>query len=94
MKALFESIGVAAAEFDGAIDSFAVTGLVSQYDHNTEGFNIRGVPSTLVNGKYLIKTESLKSADEFKSFDPVFAGPKRVTVDGWYMQGSFGSPFF
>ena len=67
VKALFESIGVAAAEFDGAIDSFAVTGLVSQYDHNTEGFNIRGVPSTLVNGKYLIKTESLKSADEFKS---------------------------
>lgn len=67
VKAMFESLGVKGADFDGSIDSFAVTGLVSQYDHNTEGFNIRGVPSTLINGKYLVKTESLKSADEYKA---------------------------
>ena len=67
VKAMFEQLGVKGAEFDGSIDSFAVTGLVSQYDHNTEGFNIRGVPSTLINGKYLVKTESLKSADEYKA---------------------------
>ncbi len=65
VRALFESIGVKGSDFDGAVDSFAVVGQVSQYDHNTEGFNIRGVPATVVNGKYLLKTESVKSEQEY-----------------------------
>lgn len=67
VKAIFEQIGVSGEEFDGAIDSFAVTGLVAQYDRNTSGLNIRGVPSTVVNGKYLVKSESLKSQDEYNA---------------------------
>ena len=65
VKAIFEQIGVTAEEFDGAIDSFAVTGQVAQYDRNTASLNIRGVPSTVVNGKYLVKSESLKSQEEY-----------------------------
>jgi DSBA-like thioredoxin domain. len=65
VKAVFESIGVKGSDFDGAIDSFAVVGQASQFDHNTESFNIRGVPATVVNGKYLLKTESIKSEQEY-----------------------------
>jgi thiol:disulfide interchange protein DsbA len=67
IKALFESIGVAGNEYEGAVDSFAVTGLVSQYDRNTAEMQIRGVPATVVNGRYLVKAESVKSADEYKA---------------------------
>lgn len=67
VKALFESQGVTAQEFDGGIDSFAVTGLVAQYDRNTQSLNIRGVPATVVNGKYLVKSEALTSAEEYVS---------------------------
>ena len=67
IKALFESIGVAGNEYEGAVDSFAVTGMVSQYDRNTTEMQIRGVPATVVNGRYLLKTESVKSADEYKA---------------------------
>lgn len=65
VKALFEQAGVTAEEFDGGIDSFAVTGMVAQYDRNTASMNIRGVPSTVVNGKYLVKLESLKGAEDY-----------------------------
>ncbi len=67
IKALFESIGVAGNEYDGAVDSFAVSGLVAQFDRNTEEMNIRGVPATVINGRYLLKTESIKSTDEYKA---------------------------
>ena len=38
---------------------------MAQYDRNTENLNIRGVPSTVVNGKYLVKSEALTSAEEY-----------------------------
>lgn len=65
VRALFEQAGVDGKDFDGAIDSFAVTGMVAQYDRNTGSMNIRAVPSTVVNGKYLVKTEGIKSTEEF-----------------------------
>ena len=67
IKALFESIGVAGNEYEGAVDSFAVSGLVAQFDRNTAEMNIRGVPATVVNGRYLLKTEAIKSADEYQA---------------------------
>ncbi|MGL5285066.1 MAG: DsbA family protein [Aeromonas sp.] len=65
VKALFVDNGVKAEDFDGAVDSFAVSGLVAQYDRNTENFQIRGVPAFLINGKYLVKIESISSQDQF-----------------------------
>ncbi len=67
IKALFESIGVAGNEYDGAVDSFAVSGLVAQFDRNTTEMNIRGVPATVINGRYLLKTEAIKSTEEYKA---------------------------
>jgi len=65
VRAVFEKAGVSGNEFDGAVDSFAVTGMVAQYDRSTGSMNIRAVPSTVVNGKYLVKTEGIKSAEEY-----------------------------
>ncbi|WP_024871861.1 thiol:disulfide interchange protein DsbA/DsbL [Tolumonas lignilytica] len=65
VRAVFVKAGVDGKDFDGAIDSFAVNGMVAQYDRNTGSMNIRAVPSTVVNGKYLVKTEGIKSTDEY-----------------------------
>ncbi|MGY3926988.1 thiol:disulfide interchange protein DsbA/DsbL [Aeromonas simiae] len=65
VKQIFVDNGVKGEEFDGAVDSFAVSGMVSQFDRNTEEFQIRGVPAFVVNGKYLIKIESIISQDQF-----------------------------
>jgi protein dithiol oxidoreductase (disulfide-forming) len=67
VRALFEKSGVDAKEFDGVVDSFAVTGMVAQYDRSAGNMNIRAVPSTIVNGKYLVKTEGLKSTEDYVS---------------------------
>ena len=65
VKQIFVDNGVPAEEFDGAVDSFAVSGMVSQFDRNTESYNIRGVPAFLVNGKYMVKIESITSQEQF-----------------------------
>ncbi len=65
VKKIFVDNGVPAEEFDGAVDSFAVSGMVSQFDRNTESYNIRGVPAFLVNGKYMVKIESITSQEQF-----------------------------
>mgnify|MGYP001762900421 CR=1 FL=1 len=43
----------------------AVSGMVSQFDRNTESYNVRGVPAFLVNGKYMVKIESITSQEQF-----------------------------
>ncbi|MEG0008618.1 thiol:disulfide interchange protein DsbA/DsbL [Aeromonas lusitana] len=65
VKQIFVDNGVPAEEFDGAVDSFAVSGMVSQFDRNTETYNVRGVPAFLVNGKYMVKIESITSQEQF-----------------------------
>ena len=65
VKQIFVDNGVPAEEFDGAVDSFAVSGMVSQFDRNTESYNVRGVPAFLVNGKYMVKIESITSQEQF-----------------------------
>jgi thiol:disulfide interchange protein DsbA len=65
IRQIFVQHGVSATEFDGAIDSFAVSGMVSQFDRNTESYAIRGVPAFLVNGKYMVKIESISSQQQF-----------------------------
>lgn len=65
VRALFQKAGVDPKDYDSAVDSFAVTGMVAQYDRSTGDMNIRAVPSVIVNGKYLVKTEGIKSTEEY-----------------------------
>lgn len=66
LRKIFVENGVPADKFDGIVDSFAAIGMVSQFDHNTEKYNIRAAPTFLVNGKYVIKLESLRTQELFK----------------------------
>lgn len=63
--AIFEKAGISNSEAKGALASFPVSGIASQMKRNTESFNIRGVPTLIVNGKYQVITGSVKSTEEF-----------------------------
>lgn len=65
IKELFIENGVQVEEFDNTVDSFAVSSMVSQFDRNTEKYNIRSTPTFIVNGKYMIKIESINSQKQF-----------------------------
>lgn len=67
VRAIFQKAGVDPKDYDSAVDSFAVTGMVAQYDRSTGDMNIRAVPSIIVNGKYLVKTEGIQSTEEYIS---------------------------
>lgn len=62
---IFVKAGVDRAEAKAAMASFSATGIASQMKRNTETFEIRGVPTLIVNGKYQVITSSVKSTDEF-----------------------------
>lgn len=63
--AVFAKAGVAQQEAQAALQSFPVNGLASQMRRDTETFQIRGVPTLIVNGKYKVNTGSVKSEEEF-----------------------------
>lgn len=65
IRQIFIDNGVSGEDFDGAVNSFAVNGLVAQMDKNTRDFKVRGVPTVIVNGKYKVKTGSVHSEDEY-----------------------------
>lgn len=65
VKAMFVANGVEAKTFDGVINSFALNGLVAQYDKTTEAFEVRGTPTIVVNGKYQLNMENIGSEERF-----------------------------
>jgi len=62
---IFVEAGVSAQEAKNALVSFPVKGLASQMQRDTETFQISGVPTIIVNGKYKVNTGSVKSTEEF-----------------------------
>ena len=67
IKAVFAEVGVDGAKFDSAANSFPVNGMLKQMQRNTEAFKIRGTPAVVVNGKYLIKSGSVRSIEEYSA---------------------------
>ncbi|MGL4516678.1 MAG: thiol:disulfide interchange protein DsbA/DsbL [Shewanella sp.] len=65
VRALFVANGVSADAFDGAIESFSVSGMIAQYNRNTQAYKVRGVPAFVVNGKYMVKLGSIKEQAQF-----------------------------
>lgn len=64
IRQIFLNNGVTAEQFDGGINSFAVTGLYNQQVQAAERFNIHGVPDFYVNGKYRVNPEGLSHTEE------------------------------
>lgn len=59
----FEKFGVSEASFNKQYDSFAVNSRMSQADSKIRAYGIRGVPSLIVNGKYLVSAETAGGSD-------------------------------
>lgn len=54
VKDMFVNAGVAADDFDKAWKSFSVTSAVKRAGTRMRDYGVRGVPSMVVNGKYLV----------------------------------------
>jgi len=66
IRTIFIDHGVDAAKFDGAASSFMVKGNISKLVHNTKKFNVRGVPTFIINGKYQVNNKAIKSQELFE----------------------------
>lgn len=64
VRNFFLAEGVSAEQYDGVVNSFAVEGMVAMMAQNTIDKKIQGVPAFVVNGKYLVKNDALKTYDD------------------------------
>lgn len=61
IRKLFIANGVSGKDFDAAANSFMVNSDIAKMRRDTENAGIQGVPSLVVNGKYLVLTDHIKS---------------------------------
>jgi len=66
IRTIFIDHGVDANKFDGAANSFMVKGNMSKLVRNTKEFNVRGVPTFIINGKYQILNKGISSQEVFE----------------------------
>ena len=64
IRNLFIANGVSGKDFDAAANSFMVNSQVAKMRKDTKNAGIRGVPSLVVNDKYLVMTDNIKSYQE------------------------------
>ncbi|WP_029685027.1 thiol:disulfide interchange protein DsbA [Tatumella saanichensis] len=63
LKATFiKAAGISSEEYDSAWNSFAVKALVSEQEKAANDFNITGVPSIFVHGKYQVNNAGLDTS--------------------------------
>lgn len=67
IRQAFIDAGVSAQDFDSAWNSFVVKSLTLRQRKMAEEVELRSVPSVVVNGKYMVKTDGL-DADSVESF--------------------------
>ncbi|KAF6677266.1 MULTISPECIES: thiol:disulfide interchange protein DsbA [Pantoea] len=62
-----KAAGISAADYDAALNSFAVKALVAQQQKAAADVDLRGVPAIFVNGKYMVNNGGLdtSSMDNF-----------------------------
>ncbi|ELR63129.1 Periplasmic thiol:disulfide interchange protein DsbA [Photobacterium marinum] len=65
IRQIFIDEGVDAKDFDGAFNSFAVNSMVNRFNKAFQDSGLSGVPALIINNKYLLKTDKIKSMDEY-----------------------------
>ncbi|MGI2260612.1 thiol:disulfide interchange protein DsbA/DsbL [Shewanella sp. GXUN23E] len=61
IRDVFIANGVSGKDFDAAANSFMVNSQVAKMRKDTKNAGIQGVPSLIVNDKYLVMTDNIKS---------------------------------
>lgn len=65
LRQLFIDHGVDAKKFDAAYQGFAVSSMQKRFDKQFEASTLTGVPGVLVNNKYIVKPNNIKSYNEY-----------------------------
>jgi thiol:disulfide interchange protein DsbA len=65
LKQIFVSHGVNAKDFEDTFNSFAVDSMARHYDKDFSESGLTGVPSVVVNNKYLATPKNLKTIDDY-----------------------------
>ena len=65
LRQIFLDSGVNAADFDAAYNGFAVDSMQKRFDKQFNNSTLRGVPGILVNNKYLVKSDKVKTYQEY-----------------------------
>lgn len=65
LRQIFLDEGVDAKKFDAAYNGFAVDSMVRRFDKQFKDSGLSGVPAVIVNNKYLVQAQDIKSLDEY-----------------------------
>jgi thiol:disulfide interchange protein DsbA len=65
LKQIFIDQGVDAKKFDATFNSFAVDSMTRRFDKGFEESKLTGVPSVIVNNKYLVVTRGIKNNEDY-----------------------------
>lgn len=65
VQPLFIDAGISEKKFNSAIKSYKLKRTVDQMRQNTKKFNITGVPTFIINGKYQVNNKKITSAEQF-----------------------------
>jgi thiol:disulfide interchange protein DsbA len=65
LRQIFVDNGVDAKKFDAAYKGFAVDSMQKRFDKQFEASTLTGVPGVLVNNKYIVKPDNIKSFEEY-----------------------------
>ncbi|EOA6549485.1 thiol:disulfide interchange protein DsbA/DsbL [Vibrio vulnificus] len=65
LRQIFLDEGVDANKFDAAFNGFAVDSMVRRFDKQFKDSGLSGVPAVIVNNKYLVQAQGIKTMDEY-----------------------------
>lgn len=65
LRQIFLDNGVSAADFDGTYNSFAVDSMVRRFDKSFKDAGLSGVPTVIVNNKYIVDSSKVKDINEY-----------------------------
>ena len=65
LRQIFIDNGIDAKKFDAAYNGFAVNSMQKRFDKQFDASTLTGVPGVLVNNKYIVKPDQIKSYEEY-----------------------------
>lgn len=65
LRQIFIDEGIDGAKFDAAFNGFAVDSMVRRFDKQFQDSGLTGVPAVVVNNRYLVQAQGIKTVDEY-----------------------------
>lgn len=65
LRQIFTDEGIDGAKFDATFNGFAVDSMVRRFDKQFQDSGLTGVPAVVVNNRYLVQAQGIKTVDEY-----------------------------